>query len=162
NFQRKCLGKMGEVARQGRTIVLVSHQMNQMRRLCTRVVWVDGGNLRMDGETQRVVSAYESAMSRNSRDGGDRDRGPATKARFLSWEISNPRASDPFTIADLEPVVITMRVGVHEDLDDAMHGIALHNHEEQLVWAWNSPKLRLAVGEHDFRHTFPMLPIRPG
>src|ERR1700722_18948783 len=41
NFQKKCLGKMGDVARAGRTVVLVSHQMNQMRTLCDRVVWVD-------------------------------------------------------------------------------------------------------------------------
>src|SRR5882724_13299888 len=34
NFQKKCLGKMGDVARAGRTIILVSHQMNQIRRLC--------------------------------------------------------------------------------------------------------------------------------
>src|SRR6266403_4260550 len=37
-FQRKCLGKMGDVARAGRTIILVSHQLNQIRRLCERVV----------------------------------------------------------------------------------------------------------------------------
>src|SRR5215475_10080936 len=43
NFQKKCLGKMGQVSNEGRTVVLVSHQMNQMRRLCDRVVWVDGG-----------------------------------------------------------------------------------------------------------------------
>jgi lipopolysaccharide transport system ATP-binding protein len=41
NFQKKCMGKIGDVANQGRTIVLVSHQMNQMRRLCNRAVWVD-------------------------------------------------------------------------------------------------------------------------
>src|SRR6516162_2563705 len=40
NFQKKCIGKMGDVAQAGRTIVLVSHQMNQMRRLCTRVLWI--------------------------------------------------------------------------------------------------------------------------
>src|SRR5215471_14965585 len=51
NFQKKCLGKMGEAARAGRTVVLVSHQMNQMRKLCERVVWVDGGRVRMDGST---------------------------------------------------------------------------------------------------------------
>src|SRR5436305_4829038 len=62
NFQKKCLGKMGDVAKQGRTIVLVSHQMNQMRRLCQRVAWIDGGHVRMDGPTHEVVSAYESAM----------------------------------------------------------------------------------------------------
>src|SRR5215469_10410878 len=61
-FQKKCLGKMGDVARAGRTVVLVSHQMNQMRRLCDRVVWVDGGAIRMIGTAHEVVSAYEAAM----------------------------------------------------------------------------------------------------
>src|ERR1700687_345681 len=64
-FQKKCLGKMGDVARAGRTVVLVSHQLNQIRRLCHRVVWVDDGQIRQDGETHAVVSAYESAMARS-------------------------------------------------------------------------------------------------
>src|SRR3984893_1962865 len=63
NFQKKCLGKMGEVARAGRTIVLVSHQLNQIRRLCTRVIWVDNGQVKMVGGAHEVVSAYELAMS---------------------------------------------------------------------------------------------------
>src|ERR1700691_5237027 len=45
-FQKKCLGKMEEVSRSGRTIVFVSHQMNQIRRLCERVLWFDAGRLR--------------------------------------------------------------------------------------------------------------------
>src|SRR5215472_8054935 len=65
NFQKKCLGKMGEVARAGRTLVLVSHQLNQIRRLCQRVVWIDDGHVRQNGNTHEVVSAYESAMARN-------------------------------------------------------------------------------------------------
>src|SRR5258707_3360352 len=69
NFQKKCLGKMGEVARAGRTVVLVSHQLNQIRRLCERVAWVDGGSIRMAGATHEVVSAYESAMSRGDQNG---------------------------------------------------------------------------------------------
>src|SRR5579863_5174075 len=39
-FQKKCLGKMQEVSKSGRTIVFVSHQMNQIRRLCERVFWL--------------------------------------------------------------------------------------------------------------------------
>ena len=53
NFQKKCLGKMGDVARAGRTVVLVSHQMNQIRRLCQRVAWVDGGAGAHDGRRSR-------------------------------------------------------------------------------------------------------------
>src|SRR2546428_2844878 len=48
NFQKKCLGKMGDVARAGRTVVLVSHQLNQIRSLSHRGIWVDAGQIRMD------------------------------------------------------------------------------------------------------------------
>src|SRR5271154_613321 len=57
-FQRKCLGKMQEVSKTGRTIVFVSHQMNQIRRLCERAVWVDGGRLKCDGVAQEIVNEY--------------------------------------------------------------------------------------------------------
>src|SRR6266852_4926638 len=90
NFQKKCLGKMGDVARAGRTVVLVSHQLNQIRSLSHRGIWVDAGQIRMDGNTHEVVSAYESAMARGGTNGHSQDRGTATKARFLSWEIAAP------------------------------------------------------------------------
>src|ERR1700688_1547329 len=44
-FQKKCLAKMGEVAHAGRTIVFVTHQMNQIRRLCEKAIWIDGGTI---------------------------------------------------------------------------------------------------------------------
>src|SRR6202795_4168957 len=72
NFQKKCLGKMGEVAKGGRTVVLVSHQLNQIRRLCHRGIWVDDGQIRQDGPTHEVVSAYESAMIGAERRGAGR------------------------------------------------------------------------------------------
>src|ERR1700694_4286516 len=49
NFQKKCLGKMGEVARQGRTIVLVSHNMAAINALCSRCVILDRGGVEFDG-----------------------------------------------------------------------------------------------------------------
>src|ERR1700731_2226181 len=60
-FQKKCLGKMGDVARGGRTIVFVSHQMNQIRRMCERVLWIDCGSIRQAGPTAEVIGAYEAA-----------------------------------------------------------------------------------------------------
>src|SRR2546429_8131089 len=86
NFQKKCLGKMGDVARAGRTVVLVSHQLNQIRRLAHRAVWIDGGSIRKDGPTHEVVSAYESAMARGDRNGGPSVRGATSKGRFVRWE----------------------------------------------------------------------------
>src|SRR6202045_1912761 len=62
-FQKKCLGKMSEVSKDGRTIVFVSHQMGQIRRLCERVIWIDHGVIKQDGPTLDVVSAYERAFT---------------------------------------------------------------------------------------------------
>src|SRR5260370_34001918 len=95
NFQKKCLGKMGDVARAGRTVVLVSHQLNQIRGLCQRVVWIDGGQVRQDGNTHEVVSAYQSAMARGDSNGHSQVRGAGTKTRFLRWEISAPHGNSP-------------------------------------------------------------------
>src|SRR5213596_3448665 len=61
NFQKKCLGKMGDVAQGGRTILFVSHQMNQIRRLCQRALWIEAGQTRSDGPAKLVVNQYEVA-----------------------------------------------------------------------------------------------------
>jgi len=57
-FQKKCLGKMESVTRQGRTVVFVSHNMGAITRLCTRAFWLHGGRIREQGPTEEVVSRY--------------------------------------------------------------------------------------------------------
>ena len=59
SFQKKCLGKMNAVARTGRTVIFVSHQMYAIRSLCTRTIWVDQGHIIRDGNTFDVVKEYE-------------------------------------------------------------------------------------------------------
>jgi len=57
-FQKKCLGKMGEVVHSGRTILFVSHNMGAVRRLCPRTIWLHAGRVRAFGETEHVVADY--------------------------------------------------------------------------------------------------------
>lgn len=57
-FQKKCIGKMGEVAEHGRTILFVSHNMGAVTQLCTRAVWLEDGVLKEDGPAVDVVSKY--------------------------------------------------------------------------------------------------------
>jgi lipopolysaccharide transport system ATP-binding protein len=57
-FQRKCLGKMGEVSRDGRTVLFVSHNMPAVTRLCQRGVLLDKGEIEMDGDVQSVAMRY--------------------------------------------------------------------------------------------------------
>lgn len=57
-FQKKCLGKMGDVAKEGRTVLFVSHNMGAVNSLCQRTIWINYGKVRMDGETSHVVASY--------------------------------------------------------------------------------------------------------
>src|SRR5207244_1476958 len=57
-FQQKCMGKMGDVARHGRTILFVSHNMVAMESLCDRVIWMREGRIAEDGPARAVVSSY--------------------------------------------------------------------------------------------------------
>ncbi|MEO6457356.1 MAG: hypothetical protein ABIO92_03640, partial [Chloroflexia bacterium] len=57
-FQKKCLGKMGEVSGEGRTVLFVSHNMTAMRSLCNRVTWIDKGRIIEEGESSRIISRY--------------------------------------------------------------------------------------------------------
>lgn len=57
-FQRKCLNKMRDVGNSGRTVIFVSHDMQAVSRLCTRVLWIKDGELFRDGESRTVISEY--------------------------------------------------------------------------------------------------------
>jgi lipopolysaccharide transport system ATP-binding protein len=62
-FQKKCLGKMGEVGREGRTILLVSHNMSAIGALCSRSIWLESGKIRKQGVTAEVIAAYEESVT---------------------------------------------------------------------------------------------------
>jgi lipopolysaccharide transport system ATP-binding protein len=57
-FQKKCMGKMNDVARRGRTVLFVSHNMGAVTRLCSRAVWLDGGRVRSEGTAEQVIASY--------------------------------------------------------------------------------------------------------
>jgi len=65
DFQKKCLGKMGQVAKRGRTIFFVSHNMAAINKLCNRTILLSHGRMLEDGETSQVVAKYLSSDEGN-------------------------------------------------------------------------------------------------
>jgi lipopolysaccharide transport system ATP-binding protein len=59
-FQKKCLGKMSEVAGHGRTVLFVSHNMQSVTSLCEKVLWLEGGKVKQIGKTHSVIASYVS------------------------------------------------------------------------------------------------------
>src|SRR5579863_811763 len=161
-FQKKCLGKMQEVSDSGRTIVFVSHQMNQIRRLCDQCIWIDGGRIRTAGPMLEVVSGYEASFSTSSLPGGN--GGPAQKrgAHFVSWSIGESTEEASNILAHFGSVTFEFILAVDRDIHGGVHGIALFNSDQQLIWATSVDKLELTKGEHALRFSLPSLPIKPG
>ena len=58
NFQKKCLGKMDDVAKSGRTVLFVSHNLESIISLCDRVIWIDDGEIKGDGNPLQIVNQY--------------------------------------------------------------------------------------------------------
>lgn len=62
-FQKKCLGKMGEFANDGRTVLFVSHNMAAVSKLCLRTILLDSGRIEVEGPTNEVVDKYFGGAS---------------------------------------------------------------------------------------------------
>jgi lipopolysaccharide transport system ATP-binding protein len=77
-FQKKCLGKMGDVAKEGRTVLFVSHDMGAIQALCQRVLWIDRGYIRRDADASTVIRDYLEfswPTPQSSADGNPKKRG---------------------------------------------------------------------------------------
>jgi lipopolysaccharide transport system ATP-binding protein len=109
-FQKKCLGKMGEVASFGRTVLFVSHNMNAVQRLCSKALMLDQGQIVSYGKTDKVVSDYYTQVAAVARVNQWNDlthlpREGTGRAQFtrISFTSKNPAYDDrPYPNGPLE------------------------------------------------------------
>ncbi|HEX4794869.1 MAG TPA: ABC transporter ATP-binding protein [Humisphaera sp.] len=89
DFQKKCLRKMGEVSRGGRTVLFVSHNIGVIRNVCTRGIVLGRGSVEFDGNALDAAGHYMSTLSAASREPvADRtDRSGRGSIRFTDVEV---------------------------------------------------------------------------
>ncbi len=105
-FQRKCLGKMKDVAGHGRTVLFVSHNMGAVRALCERGIVFSGGQLHFDGPANDAVDEYLAQMEEASAQSltHREDRGGEGNARFTSIEIRGTDGTPVSTLNTGQPM----------------------------------------------------------
>jgi ABC-type polysaccharide/polyol phosphate transport system ATPase subunit len=69
-FQQKCIERMFQMKEDGRTLVFVSHDPVTVKMLCERAIWLDHGDLRMDGPTDAVLQRYEEMLALHPQSAG--------------------------------------------------------------------------------------------
>ena len=105
DFQKKCLGKMDDIAQQGRTVLFVSHNMGSIQRLCSRAVLLEGGRLTAQGEVSRVVAGYLAGASRQRYVAPRR----ADRAQFIAAEVRGHAERGLSLALTTDPITVSMR-----------------------------------------------------
>ncbi|MBP2685780.1 MAG: transporter related [Deltaproteobacteria bacterium] len=142
SFQKKCLGKMEDVGREGRTILFVSHNLGAIKALCARAIVLQNGELLFDGDVFGAVSKYAGKQDIDiDRVRWDPSNGPATpSARMIEVGILNDGKRVGTDISTEQPIQIYVtfrvikegRIGTTvllHNSDGALVFISISNHE---------------------------------
>lgn len=138
SFQKKCLGKMGEVAKQGRTVLFVSHNMAAVRSLCSRGVLLDQGHVVTTGPVGEVVSLYlnGAAGKQGQRTWDDLATAPGSdRARLRAIRILDAGGNvvDQASLTDAVHLKVEYSVLVPDSVLNI--SLSVHNQEDVHVFA---------------------------
>ena len=169
-FQRKCLGKIGEIARSGRTVLLVSHNAVAVRNLCTAAILLDGGRVIESGPTAAVLTAYLSGqqadaraeydLSGIARSGGRR---PVMRTVRLLDAVGRPTRH----VVCGEPLTIEFDLRLEHAADTPQLGAGVDDQWGQRVFSVGSflapaDLPALPAGDSTVRCHIPAVPLTPG
>jgi lipopolysaccharide transport system ATP-binding protein len=156
-FQRKCIGRMNEVAHEGRTVLFVSHNMAAVRSLCSRGICLEQGRISGEGDIEHVLYRYTQSQMQ------ERQNPAGAQTRFVSIRVNgqnpgNIESGEAFEVScTLELVARVPSFRLFCIIQDA-------NGESVVVVPSNSRSLEGAnqPGLHQISVRFPALWLRPG
>ena len=129
-FQKKSLGKMNDVSKQGRTVLFVSHNMGAIRKLCKSAILLEAGHLKEFGGVHDVVENYLSGGDKKSIPKIILPGSPDSSVYIASISIVDKRGSVASQIPFDEPFFVQIDVVLREKISQIY--VALHIHDEEL------------------------------
>jgi len=161
-FQKKCMGKMGDVAREGRTVLFVSHNMAAVHRLCSSALLLESGQTQALGQTDLIIGEY---MARITSDVAAvvtlppapvEALGAATCLRFYA-EDGTPRAYFDLN----EPWYIVLEFKLYRSLPQVIAAVGLVAFDGTPIITWWSRSTNLTSGKYRVKYTC-KLPLMNG
>ena len=127
-FQKKCFGKMGEVAKGGRTVLLVSHNMQAINSLCTRAICLENGRIIDSGKSTKVTINYFHRLQSIETDESISDSKRVTKSDYLRItrvSILNSKGEKTRTLFFREPFQVRFIFEVLQPVEEVRLGFAI-------------------------------------
>jgi lipopolysaccharide transport system ATP-binding protein len=168
-FQKKCLGKMKDVAGHGRTILFVSHNMAAVANLCQKVLTMHNGTVHGYGDAQPIIEQYLQALSRNPVQSlQDIPRQGNRKGRFTGYTVSKKDGTSVEFVQTGQDIALVFAcefdesaIGHKLDIGFGIHGPM----DERLFVHYASmggQTFRVKDRRQIFRFDLPNLPLNPG
>ena len=144
-FQRRCLDRIHEMKRRGVTIILVSHNLPQVRELCDQAIWLDRGEVQAEGAVERVLEAYTTQVSiedeqlllaaepggqKRDRAGSDASspwRWGSHEAEIVRVELLDAEEQPRRVFETGEMLVVRIYFAAHQRIEQPQFGVALYH-----------------------------------
>lgn len=169
-FQRKCFDRMEElIKRQGKTVLLVSHNIRQIQRLCNRVILLDHGRINMEGDPQEVCDSFYEQNDRkiktNIAHADPRTLGSG-EIELVELYFLDDTGEKIENLSYNQDCSIHFKIRVLEELEDVTFGFGFHTTDFLYLTTHNSEEQLninyLSAGGHEITCKVKRLPLLPG
>jgi lipopolysaccharide transport system ATP-binding protein len=170
-FQQKCLGRMSEVARHGRTVLFVSHNLGAVQRLCSRALLLGDGEIVAEGKTADVVARYLASGDSEARPAAwirlsSGAHGGAEAARFAQVRFSSHETALDCRPYPGGPLEIAVRVDAAAPIPRPRLGFELRDRYGTTLITGSTyasgSTTPLPEGRSTWRFSISRLPLQPG
>lgn len=172
-FQRKCFDRMEEIIRrQNRTVLLVSHNIRQVARLCTRTILLEHGRISMDGDPEAVCTVfYEHANAkiesyRNAATTAQAQVDSSGEVELTSIHLVDAAGNPIQEIDSCAPLRVQVAFKLHKPVREAELIVGTHSTDFVYLSAGSTGvhdvRPDLAAGDHVIEYQIPYFPLVPG
>jgi lipopolysaccharide transport system ATP-binding protein len=151
-FQHRCVGKIQEFKARGKTIVLVSHDLASIERLCDEAAWLDGGRLTAFGETREVVGRYldhvareearalgiEHAQAEAAARAGNAARWGTREVEITGVRLTDSTGQERYLYESGEPCAVRLGYSVHRPVENPVFGIGIYRKDGLCCYGTNT------------------------
>lgn len=168
-FQKKCLGKMGEAGKEGRTVLFVSHNMGAVQALCSKLILLKKGTIDFIGRVDEGIDKYLGDVLRTTKvdlSDDDNHAGAMAFSRIESIETFNSKNESTTEFRTGDCVKVRLGFTLHENIPNLELGLALHQvtgtRLSHLIGEWEGLPTRFPRGKHTVLCEIPNLYFLPG
>lgn len=168
-FQKKCLTRINLLKQQGVTIMMVSHNLPVLLKLCDTIIWMDKGHMREVGDPSVLINRYIEHMNeiveQRSHDAPNADRTGTFEVEIVDVRFLDGEGQAAATFTSGKPMTIEMHYVAHEPIEDPEFGLAFFRSDGLMVAGPNNRHANYEIsqveGEGVVRFVIPFLPLLP-